>query len=121
MNKSTKIVNRADITDADFVQMLETETHHDHEIVMGRYDVLKWKENTIVVESLDKINLNDLIQLLYSLGYDKNSEVFRKLYRDMGYSLDGYWEIFYWEVNNPITHEYKNKVRKYKIAGVILD
>lgn len=31
----------------------------------------------------------------------KNSEVYRKLYRDMGYSLYGYWEI-----NNEDAGEY---------------
>jgi hypothetical protein len=39
-------------------------------------------------------------------GLDKNCDEYRKVYRDIGYSLDGYWEIFYWEVNNPISREY---------------
>jgi hypothetical protein len=57
------------------------------------------------------------------MGYDKNSEVYRKLYRDIGYSLEGYWEIFYWEVNNPIASEYKHKVksdfRVFKINEIL--
>ena len=36
-----------------------------------------------------------------------NSEMWRKLYRDLGYSLFGYWEIFYWEANNEKAAEYK--------------
>ena len=50
--------------------------------------------------------INDLIPLLDSLGYDKNSEVYRKLYRDMGYSLFGYWEVFYWVANNSEADKY---------------
>lgn len=55
---------------------------------------------------IEKIDLNTLVLLLNHLGYGKNSEVYRQLYRDMGYSLYGYWEIFYWEVNNPDANEY---------------
>jgi hypothetical protein len=32
------------------------------------------------------------------------------MYRDMGYSLFGYWEMFYWEINNNIAHEYKPNI-----------
>ena len=32
--------------------------------------------------------------MLQHLGIDKNHEVYRDLFRKMGYSLDGYWEIF---------------------------
>jgi hypothetical protein len=42
----------------------------------------------------------------YEKGYTKNSEIYRKLYRDMGYSLSGYWEVFYWDVNNEKVDEY---------------
>jgi hypothetical protein len=28
------------------------------------------------------------------------------MYRDMGYSLYGYWEIFYWEMNNDYAQDY---------------
>ncbi len=28
------------------------------------------------------------------------------MYRDMGVSLFGYWEIFYWEMNNEKSQEY---------------
>lgn len=69
--------------------------------------MIRWKENPNVTKILSLISLNDLIPLLYELGYDKNSEIYRKLYRDMGYSLSGYWEIFYWEMNNEYANDYQ--------------
>jgi len=89
--------------------ILDVETHHEHEIIRTHNGGLRWKAKPEVDKliGVGKINLNDLIPLFYYLGYDKNSEVYRQLYRDMGYTLDGYWEIFYWEVNNPQVDEYK--------------
>ncbi len=65
------------------------------------------RKMTKVDNLIDVMNLNHIVMLLIYLGYNKNSEIYRKLYRDMGYSLYGYWEIFYWEVNNPDYAEYK--------------
>jgi hypothetical protein len=48
------------------------------------------------------------------MGLNKNSEEVRKLYRDMGYSLSGYWEIFFWEVNNEDAPLYRKGKRKKK-------
>jgi len=100
-------VRRQDITNKDYREILDKETH-DHEIVK-RDGVIRWKKNEKVDALVDKIGLNDLIMLLHCLGYGKNSEIYRQLYRDMGYSLSGYWEIFYWEVNNPDAEKYKNE------------
>jgi len=44
--------------------------------------------------------------MFMKMGLTKNSEPVRKLYRDMGYSLSGYWEIFYWDVNNEEAEDY---------------
>jgi hypothetical protein len=44
------------------------------------------------------------------MGLGKNDESVRKLYRDMGYSLSGYWEIFYWEMNNEDADQYRPEV-----------
>lgn len=90
----------------EYRTILETESHHDHEIVeIG--STLRWKENPTVNHILKNISLNDLCPLLESLGHGKNSEVYRKLYRDMGYPLNGYWEIFYWETNHEDACSYK--------------
>ena len=104
-----KIVNRNEITDETYRVILDVETHHNHEIYEDDKGVLRWKENPSVNKLLSKISLNDLCPLLSILGYGKNSEVYRKLYRDMGYSLFGYWEIFYWEANNENASEYVPK------------
>lgn len=104
-----KIIKRETIKVPEYREILDTETHHDHIIIKDSDGVLRWKENAQVPHLLEKINLNHLIPLLKTLGYDQNSEIYRKLYRDMGYSLSGYWEIFYWEVNNPLAKKYKPK------------
>lgn len=88
-------------------EMLKTEKHHKHKIIEDEQGTFRWEENVDVRKILTKISLNDLCPLLSVLGYGKNSEVYRKLYRDMGYSLSGYYEIFYWEVNNSEVDNYK--------------
>lgn len=102
------IVNRADLVGA-YRDMMETEAHHDHPIVRDASGVLRWKEGaaSVFFGPGGRISLNDLLPLLSYMGYGKNSEVYRKLYRDMGYSLSGYWEIFYWDANNPHAQDYK--------------
>ena len=101
-------VERDEVVDVcdEYRLILETEVHHDHEIVKDESGTLRWKPNLDVIKYRENISLNDLCPLLKCLGYGQNSEVYRKLYRDMGYSLFGYWEIFYWEVNNDDASEY---------------
>lgn len=104
-----KLIDRSTITDPEFVEILKSESHHDHGIYEDAHGRLRWVENVQVVNLMKTISLNDLCPLLCTLGCDKNSEVYRKLYRDIGYSLGGYWEIFYWEMNNPDADEYLGK------------
>lgn len=89
----------------DYTEILKREKHHDHEIVLIN-DVYRWKQDNDVCELVEKIGLNDIICLFSLLGIDKNSEQYRQLYRDIGYSLSGYWEVFYWEFNNEDCDEY---------------
>jgi hypothetical protein len=114
-------VNREDIKEQYAREILDVETHHQHEIVIDAIGRYRWKANPIVCENIDNIPFNDLISLLYALGYDKNSEVYRKLYRDLGYTLDGYWEIFYWEVNNENAEEYKTKIKTFNRKNKVID
>lgn len=101
-------VKREDIIEEMYREILDIEKHHDHELIKDEHGTLRWKANPIVRKLIDeKISLNDLCPLLKYMGYNKNSEVYRKLYRDMGYSLSGYWEIFYWDMNNEDAAEYK--------------
>ena len=104
-----KTIQRKDLP-SNYDEMMVTETHHNHEIIMDGNGTIRWKENVIVNHILINISLNDLCPLLDSLGYGKNSEVYRKLYRDMGYSLSGYWEVFYWDMNNEYCDDYKQPV-----------
>ena len=100
------IIKREEITEETYREILDVETHHNHEIIKDDNGTLRWKQNPTVRHYLKNISLNDLCPLLMTLGYGKNSEVYRKLYRDMGYSLSGYWEIFFWEANNEDASEY---------------
>jgi len=99
-------INRDSELLADYSKMLKTESHHDHKIVIVN-DVFRWQESIPVNGLLENISLNDLCPLLNVLGYGKNSEIYRKLYRDMGYSLSGYYEIFYWDFNNEDADNYR--------------
>jgi hypothetical protein len=104
-----KTIKREDIQEDIYQNIFKREKHHNHEIVEDCNGIYKWRENYQVRDLVEKINLNDLIPLLHHLGFGKNSEIYRKLYRDMGYSLNGYWEVFYWEVNNEDSKKYKGK------------
>lgn len=106
MTRTEKIIPRSKITDKEFKRMLKTERHHKHEIIEDEDGILRWKKDADIRSSVDKINLNEIWDLFYSLGLDKNCELFRKMYRGMGYSLSGYWEIFYWEANNEEADQY---------------
>ena len=110
------IVSReeAAATAEDYKEILDKECHHDHEIIRDDHGTLRWKENPKVREIIDKGILNDLWLLFHTMGLNKNSEEVRKLYRDMGYSLSGYWEIFFWKVNNEDAPLYRKGKRKKK-------
>ena len=98
-----------------FKEMLKTERHHNHDIVEVN-GILRWKENKEVrdlVGGQGKINLNDLWEFFYVMGLNKNSEFVRDVYRNMGYSLYGFWEIFYWDMNNEIACEY-NPLQQFR-------
>jgi len=99
-------INREHLTEEWCREILDVEIHHSHEIVKDEDGTLHWKSNPDVLRFKEKNSLNDLIPLFQNMGYGKNSEVYRKLYRDMVYSLFGYWEIFYWEVYNPLANKY---------------
>lgn len=104
-----KIVKRKDVPE-DYKEMLKTESHHQHLIIMDKNGVLRWKEDPFVSKLIRSTNLNLVIEGLYENGFDKNSEIYRALYRKIGYSLSGYWEIFYWDVNNEDADEYQQPI-----------
>lgn len=100
-----KEINRQDLPE-DYKEWMHLESHHDHRIVKDDLGVLRWEKRTLIRKLVDKCDFNSLIILLNNIGIGKNSEEMRYMYRCMGYSLSGYWEIFHWEVNNPKTFEY---------------
>jgi len=102
-----KVVNRSEIEVEDYQEIFKKESHHNHEIIETKDGVLRWKKNSAVRFLVDFGNLNDIVAELYRKGHNRNSELHRKLYRDMGYSLSGYWEIFYWDWNNEDADSYE--------------
>ena len=108
-----KTIDRKSLYDIeDYKLIFETESHHDHPVIEDEQGTVRWKSDPAVREVLDRVNLNDIWMLFFKMGLTKNSEEVRKLYRDMGYSLSGYWEIFYWDMNNEDAHKYKPKKKK---------
>lgn len=91
------IVNRQDINDPLYREILEKEIHHNHVIIEDEHGIIRWEPNLDVMQFYQNISLDDLCPLLHCMGYGKNSEVYRKLYRDIGYSLSRYHEMFYEE------------------------
>lgn len=107
---------------------LKEELHHDHKIVVpiviypkGEENktstTYRWKENKDITNYLCSgitskgLNLNQTVDVLWNLGYNKNSEVWRNIYRSIGYSLYGYWEVIHWHMNNEETDSYKPPVK----------
>lgn len=107
-----EIVKRENIEVTDFKEIFQKESHHDHPVVKDEMGTLRWQEDPTVRDIINRTNLNDIWMLFHHMGLTKNSEEVRKLYRDMGYSLSGYWEVFYWEMNNEDAKKYKPKKKK---------
>lgn len=81
---------------------------HNHPLI--KVDgVIRWKHDPLI-NYLKKMNNNKIYTLnlnnLFALGASKNDPMVRELYRKIGYSLYGYWEVFYWCVNNELADEY---------------
>jgi hypothetical protein len=111
-------VTRESLMDVtDYKEIFDIEFHHNHEIIRDEHGTFRWKADPIIQKTIPgKIDLNDLWYIMFhSMGMTKNSEQVRKLYRDMGYSLSGYCEIFFWEANNEEASKYrKSQLRKKK-------
>lgn len=114
-----KIIKRKDIKDKTLISMLSKEKHHKHKIIKYSDGTIAWlrDENTYIL--INSIGLSKIMSLFEAMGLDRNSEIVRDLFRKYGYSLDGYWEIFYWVTNNPKAKKYvppiKEKTKKSKV------
>lgn len=92
--------------DEYYREILNRESHHDHKIINDN-GVVRWEGNHVEwMFNHRRFNLIELTIVLETMGYGRNSEVYRKLYRNMGYTLRGYWEVFYWDVNNEDCDDY---------------
>ena len=98
-------ISRKDLPN-DYAEMMETEAHHTHKIIKDGGGVLRWAEDPFVRRFVDDCSLNSIVSGFHENNNGKNTESYRELYRKMGYSLSGYWEIFYWPMNNEIASEY---------------
>ncbi len=86
-----------------------------HELYISEHGTLRWVADPIKEqEIMDELGASDLNDLFCN-GADKNDPRIRELYKHMGYSLYGFWEVFYWEVNNPLAYQYLNKQGKKRI------
>lgn len=101
-----KTISRNQLTQQNHLEIINKENHHNHEIIEHN-GIYRWKVDPTIDYLVHQMDFNELIMNLYKNGHDKNSEMFRKIYRDIGYSLDGYWEIFYCQVNNEKANEYR--------------
>ncbi len=101
-----KIIQRDTIKNKTYREILDVETHHDHLIEKDEDGTLRWTRNYKVCEIVDKIGMENIFELFERLGANKNSELLRKMFRERGYTLFGYWELFYCETNNDIANEY---------------
>ncbi len=98
-------MNRCDLP-SDYDEMMKTESHHDHEIIIDSSGTIRWKEDPFIRQLTKDCSLNDICMGFHSNGNGKNTESYRELYRKMGYSLSGYWEVFYWDMNNEDADDY---------------
>lgn len=100
------IVPRDYIKD-DYPQIYLNESHHNHKIVKDKNGKLRWESYPDALAIFNSGKLTDYIIALRKKDYDKNSEKYRHFYRSLGYSLDGYVNIFYQKLNNDLCDFYR--------------
>ena len=89
----------------EYAEVLATE-ELGHELYVDDHGTIRWVANPEKEqEIMDEFSASDLNQL-YINGARKNDPRIRELYKHIGYSLFGFWEVFYWEVNNPHAYKY---------------
>ncbi len=102
-----KILSRDDLSKIpEYKEILDAEQHHNA-VIIEVDGMPRWESNPIITKMVDAIGLNEVVAGLLHNNHDKNSEIYREIYRGIGYSLSGYWEIFYWEANNEDAAEYR--------------
>jgi hypothetical protein len=105
----TQVLERTDPQlQHDWIQdIFNKESHHNHAVIRDENGVFRWEGDRNIDSLTERMSLNNILEMFLRLGYDKNSEIYRELYRNMGVSLYLYWEVFYWEANNPDAEKYR--------------
>jgi len=94
----------------EYVDILERE-FHDGELYVTPDGYVRWVEDPErAKEIMDSFGAKDLNDLFGRCRADKNDPIIRELYKCIGYSLYGFWEIFYWDVNNEDADEYRGRL-----------
>ncbi len=102
-----EVISKSDKRLILYKEILKKESHHDHKIYLDEFNTLRWKPDNLTKLLVNLTDFNVIIGDLVINDYDKNSEEYRLLYRNIGCSLSKYWKIFYCEVNNPILNSYR--------------
>lgn len=111
----------------DYAEVLERE-ELGHELCVDEHGTIRWVANPEKEqEIMDEFGAVDLNHL-FMKGANKNDPRIRELYKHIGYSLYGFWEVFYWEANNERAWEYQGrgarrdtKRLKYEIVVEVKD
>lgn len=101
-----QIIEREDLP-SEYQEMMKTEQHHNHKIIKDDKGTLRWEQDTFIDRYSEAVGLNLICGAFRSKKINKNNEIYREFYRRLGYSLSGYWEIFYWDFNNDEAHLYQ--------------
>lgn len=97
----------------EYAEVLETE-ELGHELYVSDHGTIRWVANPEMEQKImDEFGARDLNDL-FMKGADKNDPRIRELYKHIGYSLFGFWEIFYWEVNNELAYQYMGRKKGNK-------
>ena len=91
----------------DFEEVFEKDGL-DHEVYMDG-NTLRWRPDETVRFAFDYADLNSFWAKFYKEGNTKNQKNVREMYRKLGYSVFGYWEVFFWDANNELTEEWKGE------------
>jgi len=82
-----------------------------NELYVDKNGTIRWVANPEKEkEIMDEFGACDLNDLFGRCHADKNDPKIRELYKCIGYSLYGFWEVFYWRVNNSRASEYKGRL-----------
>ena len=106
-----KTISRFDIASVcdEYSDVMEGGVSHDHKIIEDEHGTYRWEANQMVRRLVDSPSFDLNLYWTDKLQENpkaKNDPEVRKLYRDMGYSIFGYWEVFYWDVNNEYADEW---------------